>query len=184
MSPDSIRRKRDRESHNIRDAHSSDAILHAAMSVLKEMGYAKAAKVHQIIMNDPTAGDSIADLLENPAPPPVEKLSRVGALSYMLHHDLTKHDYNCTKDTSKRCNADFLPCYDYIREEKKNCRPPEDTVGYVIRETEAVIPLQALAIHTVDRIFDIPKVSKCIEEEKKAGNDVEVKLDMKIGNDT
>ena len=73
-----------------------------------------------------------------------------------------------------------------MSEEKKSCRPPRDS--YVITETVATIPLQPLAIHTVDRILEIPWLKEVVMEMKEqAENDnkiVELELEGKIGSDT
>ena len=64
------------------------------------------------------------------------------------------------------------------------CRPPRD--AYVITETVATIPLQPLAIHTVDRILEIQWVQEVVMEMKKeAENEIlELELEGKIGSDT
>ena len=84
------------------------------------------------------------------------------------------------------CNADFLPCYTYVSEEKKTCRPPRDQ--YVITETVATIPLQPLAIHTVDRILEIPWLKEVVLEMKEEAENVneilELELEGKVGSDT
>ena len=71
-----------------------------------------------------------------------------------------------------------------MSEEKKTCRPPRD--DYVIEETVATIPLQPLAIHTVDRILEIPWLSEVVLEMKKEAESeiFELQLEGKIGNDT
>ena len=91
--------------------------------------------------------------------------------------------FRFTKQKSAECNADFLPCYTYVSDEKKMCRPPRD--NYVITETVATIPLQPLAIHTADRILEIPYLKEVVLEMKEeAENGVELELEGKIGSDT
>ena len=186
-SPDSIRRKRDRDSHSIRDyannkGYSSDSLIHAAMATFKELGYSNAGRVMQRLLDDPTVGDSIMDLIDNPAPDPVQKLEPMAAVSVMLHHDQTKHDMESWKKVSKSCNADFLPNHMYISQARKLCRPPREL--YSINETESIIPLKPLVVHTIQRIFEIPRVRNRILELKEKENITGVTLTMKGGSDT
>ena len=183
MAPDTKRRYRAKNSKEIREKYASDDILHSAMMVLKEMGYANAAKVHKYLMEDPgSIGDSLAKYLDNPPPPPVRKLEPLAGLGFMLHHEESKFDMTSIKKVSKDCNADFLPCYDRISKVKVFCRPPRDT--YFITETNAVIPLKALAIHTIDRILQIPRVKQDILELKEKEPNVSTKFILRIGSDT
>ena len=71
-----------------------------------------------------------------------------------------------------------------MSEEKKTCRPPRD--DYIITETVATIPLQPLAIHTIDRILEIPWLKEVVLEMKKEAENgiVELELEGKVGNDT
>ena len=108
------------------------------MMVQKELGNDNAFKIHRKIIGDPGICDQLLDLVTKPAPQPVQKLSRIEALSHVLHHDITENGYNQTKKKSKKCNADFLPCYNYISDEKKLCCPPRDQ--YFITEYVATIP--------------------------------------------
>ena len=119
------RRQRDRKSKKIREDNDLGVLLHSAMSVLKELGYVNAAKVLKHIAKDPEGvGDSLANFLDNPPAPPVEKLKPLEGLGFMLHHEMSKFDIQSVKKVSKACNADFLPCYDYISQAKVSCRPP------------------------------------------------------------
>ena len=87
-----------------------------------------------------------------------------------------------TGQKSRNCNADFLHCYDYIVAEKVHCRPPKEE--YSISETAASIPLKAIAVHTIDRILQIPKVKEPVLEAKDSGADPILKLYGKVGEDT
>ena len=72
-----------------------------------------------------------------------------------------------------------------MQKAKELCRPPRDSCS--IGETEAIIPLEPLATHTSERIFDIPIVSEEISKAKAASGDegtVVATLKLKIGNDT
>ena len=89
----SVRRK----SEEIREKYGSAEILHAAMMVQKELGNVNAHKIHRKIIRDPGICDQLLDLLTKPAPPPVQKLSRVEALAHVIHHDMSENDYNQTK---------------------------------------------------------------------------------------
>ena len=154
------------------------------MMVLKDQGHDNAHKIlKRIIDNPPAIGDQLMELVTNPAPQPVQKLSRVEALSFVIHHDWSENDYNQTKKKSRQCNADFLPCYNYISDEKKLCRPPRDE--YLITEYVATIPLKALLVHTIDRILEIDWVTQRFLELKETATEVqELLFDCKIGNDT
>ena len=163
--------------------YTSDELLRSSMSVLKKMGYTNAAKVLKHLMEDPEGvGDLLAKYLENPPAPPVRKLEPMEALGFMMHHEESKFDMTSIKKVSKACNADFLPCYDYISEAKKFCRPPRDQ--YFITETSATIPLKALAIQTIDRILQIPRVKQDILELKETDPNIRIILTIKAGNDT
>ena len=167
----------------IRQNYSSREILHAAMMALGELGYPNAKKIVKKILDDPNAANSMMNSIANPPPPPVEKISRLNAISFLNHHDFTKTDMISIKQKSSKCNADFLPCYDYILAEKIFCRPSRDL--YFITETEACIPLKALALHTIDRILEIPTVKQPILEAKESGDGVvDLKYKQKVGNDT
>ena len=99
-----------------------------------------------------------------------------------------------TKKKSKKCNADFLPCYDYVVEAKKLCRPSPDIFRicnmspdtYYITETQAIIPLQPLVVQTFNRILEIPRVTNSILEKKEAagGQVVDLEGGLKAGSDT
>ena len=183
LAPATKRMYRNKDSSEIRDKYPSDSILHAAMMVLKEMGYANAAKVHKRLMDDPEGiGNLLANYLDKPPAPPVTKLKPMEALGFMMHHEESKFDMTSIKKISKACNADFLPCYDYISQAKKLCRPPRDQ--YFITETSAIVPLKALVIHTIDRILQIPRVEQDILERKRTEPNMSAKLTLKIGNDT
>ena len=93
------------------------------------------------------------------------------ALSFLLHHKLSMTTYNAIKSVSDACGAKFLPNYGDVWREKETTRPSPDS--YSIGETEAIISMVPLAIHTFERIFDIPEVAKEISEAKDASeNDV------------
>ena len=185
-----MRKKRDRESLDLRQLEKPDgqlrfsgnAIIHAASIILKEMGYANASKVVKKILDDPTIGDSIMDFLDNPPPPPVKKLSTLGALGFMIHHDQSKVDMKAVKGISKTCNADFMPNYDYIRMEKQFCRPPKPLM--TITETQAFVDLKDLVVHTIDRILEIPRVRQKFLALKETETEVRANFSGKFGNDT
>ena len=152
------------------------------MAALKEK-HPNAAKVHKYVMEDPGRnGDYLANFLNNPPAPPVKKLEPIAGLGFMLHHEESKFDMTSIKKVSKDCNADFLPCYDRISKVKVFCRPPRDS--YFITETSGVIPLKALAIQTIDRILQIPRVKQDILELKETEPNVTTKFSLKIGSDT
>ena len=111
-------------------------------------------------------------------------MSNFEALAFLIHNNLTVEHYNVIKKTSDQCNAPFLPCYTYVSREKEQCRPPSDTT--IVTETEAVVPLKELCIHTVDRIISIPEVGARISEAKETSEKetFKVKATIKIGNDT
>ena len=93
-SEESRQRAKRLGSEKIRQNYSSGAILHAAMMVLGELGYSNAKKIVKRIIDDPiTTGDYLMNLLDKPPPQPVEKRSKLEALSYLIHHDLTEDDY-------------------------------------------------------------------------------------------
>ena len=81
------------ESENIRKDYSFSAILHAAQMVLGELGHRNAKKIMQNIIDDPSVADKLMDLVTNPSAPPVEQLSRIEALSFLIHHDWSANDY-------------------------------------------------------------------------------------------
>ena len=170
------------ESNNIRQKHSAESIFHAAMMTQEEPGYHSAHKIHKMLLDNPELGDKLIGFIDKPPPPSPEKMPKVNSLSLLIHHDMSKHDYNIVKQKSSKCNADFLHCYDYILAEKIFCRPPKET--YFISEIEASIPLKAIVVHTIDRILQIPKVNKPILELKDTGVDATLKLFGKVGEDT
>ena len=128
LATDTIRRYRDKAVGELLkdEKYSSDVILRAGVKVFKDiMGYPNASKVLKHLIKDPEHfGDSLAEFLENPPPPPVQKMTPLEGLGFMLHHEESKFDMQSIKKVSKVCNADFLPCYDYISAAKKDCRPP------------------------------------------------------------
>ena len=77
------------QSQNLRKdtKYSSAAILNAAMMVLGENGHKNAKKILKKIIDNPSIGDKLMELFSNPCPPPVTQLSRVEALSFLIHHD-------------------------------------------------------------------------------------------------
>ena len=81
------------ESKNLRKNFSSSAILHAAQIVLGELGHRNAKKIMQNIIDDPSVADKLMDLVTNPSAPPVEQLSRIEALSFLIHHNWSENDY-------------------------------------------------------------------------------------------
>ena len=185
ISEESQKRAIRRQSEDLRkdEKYSYAGILHAAMMVLKEQGHDNAHKILKRIIDNPVIGDQLMDSVKNPAPQPVQKLSRVEALSFVIHHDWSENDYNQTKKKSKQCNADFLPCYNYISDEKKLCRPPRDQ--YFITEYVATIPLKALLLHSIDRILEIPWViQRFLELKETATEALDLLFESKIGNDT
>ena len=67
---------------------------------------------------------------------------------------------------------------------KDNCRPAKELCDF--SETRAMIPLVPLAIHTIDRILEIPDVKDEISKKQaEVPNEVlEVDFKLKIGDDT
>ena len=68
---------------------------------------------------------------------------------------------------------------------KVNCRPAIETCDF--SETRAMIPLVPLAIHTIDRILEIPDVKDEISKkqaEQEPNEVLEVDFKLKIGDDT
>ena len=102
----------------------------------------------------------------------------------MLHHKLSVTTYDAIKAVSDGCNAKFLPNYNDVWKEKDKTRPPKDS--HSISETEGIISMVPLAIHTFERIFDIPEVAKAISEAKEASPTEIVTLEClgKRGTDT
>ena len=164
--------------------YSPAAILHAAMLTFDEFDNKKAKKVLKMLIDDPESnGQKLLDGLS--ASSPVTKLSNADALGFMTQHNLTVERYNSIKKTSDQCNAKFMPCHDYVSQYKvANCRPPKDAI--IVSETEAVVPLKELCIHTVDRICKIPQVGARISTAKAASGteNFKVKAIIKAGNDT
>ena len=106
------------------------------------------------------------------------------ALSFLLHHKLSVTTYNATKSVSDACGAKWLPNYGDVWREKEETRPSPEY--HSISETEGIISMVPLAIHTFERIFDIPEVAKEISEAKKASPNEIVTLEClgKRGTDT
>ena len=94
-SEDSRQRAIRLESQNLRKdkKYSSAAILHAAMLVLGELGHQNAKKIMKKIIDDPSIADKLMELVTNPGSPPVEQLSRIEALSFLIHHNWSENDY-------------------------------------------------------------------------------------------
>ena len=93
--------------------------------------------------------------------------------------------YRRLKAKSKLYNGDIWPNYTDVSDHKWTCRPPKH--AYSITETEAIIPLKALAELTVDRILLVPNINHEMGKIKEeSGPDVVPTLDLhiKIGNDT
>ena len=161
--------------------YSPAAILHAAMLTFDEFDQKAAKKILKMLIDDPESnGQKLLDGLS--ASSPVTKLSKFGALAHLVHNNLTVDHYNNIKKTSDGCNAKYLPAYTYVNQEKANCRPP----NIIVTETEAVVPLKELCIHTVDRICKIPQVGASISAAKAASGkeNFKVKAIIKGGNDT
>ena len=59
----------------------------------EELGNVNAKKIHKILIDNPSEADKLMDLFKNPGPPPVTQLSRVEALSFLIHHDWSVNDY-------------------------------------------------------------------------------------------
>ena len=166
--------------------YSAQSILHAAMMVHKELGNNDASKIHKLLIDDPeTNGKKLLDGFSTPSGQ-VTKLSNFQAMAYLLHNNVSADHYKVTKTKSDTCGAKWLPCYDYVNNEKPNCRPPEETV--TITEKEASIPLKPLAVHTFERILKIEWVVTGIEKAKAASgskeNLLKLKAFLKVGNDT
>ena len=63
-----------------------------------------------------------------------------------------------------QANANIWPSYPFISNEKKNCRPPEDS--YSVTGQEAVFSFKEAAKKTVDRILLIKRVKGRIQDLK------------------
>ena len=98
-SEDSRQRAIRLESKNIRKDFSSAAILNAAQMVLGELGHQNAKKILKKIIDNPSIGDKLMELVSKPDDPQVEQLSRVEALSFLIHHDWSENDYRYASDT-------------------------------------------------------------------------------------
>ena len=94
-SEDSRQRAIRLESQNLRKdkKYSSAAILHAAMLVLGELGHQNAKKILKKIIDNPSIGDKLMELFSNKDAPQVIQMSRVEALSFLIHHDWSENDY-------------------------------------------------------------------------------------------
>ena len=77
----------------MRDKFSSAAILHAARMVLGDLGHQNAKKIVKKIIDNPSIGDKLMELVSNPGAPEVQQLSNVEALSFLIHHDWSANDY-------------------------------------------------------------------------------------------
>ena len=95
ISEDSRQRRIRLKSQNLRKdkKYSSAAILNAAMMLLGELGHPNAKKILKKIIDNPSIGDKLMELVSNPDAPQVEQLSRVEALSFLIHHDWSANDY-------------------------------------------------------------------------------------------
>ena len=81
------------KSQEIRDKFSPAEILHAAMLVHGKLGNVNAKKVHKILIDNPSDADKLMEFVSNPGPPAVTQLSRIEALSFLIHHDWSENDY-------------------------------------------------------------------------------------------
>ena len=95
ISEDSRRRRIRLESQNLRKdkKYSTAAILNAAMLILGELGHLNAKKILKKIIDNPCIGDKLMELFSNPEAPQVEQLSRIEALSFLIHHNWSENDY-------------------------------------------------------------------------------------------
>ena len=185
LGPEVSPNTRQRQSQEIRQKYAATSILHAAMMVQAELGHDLAKQIHKLLIDDPESnGKRLMDGLSSTTATPVKKLSKLQAVSFLLHNNLIVDHYKAIKRTSDNCNAGFLPCYDHVLEAKEECRPAPE--GVTITETEAVIPLKSMGIHSVSRILKIPRVQERISIAKAASGkeNFKVKAIIKGGNDT
>ena len=175
------RRQRDRKSEALRNdtTYSSNVLFHAAMVTHRELGNENAARIHKMLMDDPNCMDDYFK-----PKPKQQKLSPLQASGFLLHHRLTVDTYKSMKKVSDSCGASWLPSYDSVWKYKKEyTRPSPDDCS--INEVEALISLEALTVHTFERIFDIPTVAAAIskaKEESETGN-VKIICKQKVGTD-
>ena len=88
-----------------------------------------------------------------------------------------------------QANANIWPSYPFISNEKKNCRPPEDS--YSITGQEAVFSFKEAAKKTVDRILLIKRVkgriqdlkNRCLNNPGLTSNSIRLKCHIKVGFD-
>ena len=63
------------------------------MMVQDRLGNVNAKRIHKKLLDDPLFADKLMELLDNSGSEPVEQLSRVEALSFLIHHDWSENDY-------------------------------------------------------------------------------------------
>ncbi|KAK3916374.1 UDP-N-acetylglucosamine--N-acetylmuramyl-(pentapeptide) pyrophosphoryl-undecaprenol N-acetylglucosamine transferase, partial [Frankliniella fusca] len=116
---------------------------------LRVDGYAAAAKIVDMLGNDPGIGEQILRIYEKyEACTPAQKLTGEEAVGLIVHADLSKLATPRIREIAKKHNADIFPCYDIVLAAKNQCTPP----SIAVTETCAEVPVQSLVDHNACRL--------------------------------
>ena len=162
--------------------HPPDEIIRAAIKIFKDRGHKSAARILEILNDDPEDLEPVREFICEMEAKPKSKsyeLLPFEGLGHLLECGMTETAY---KKTAKRGNVNdhkiWPPIYK-LREEKKKIRPE-----IIATEFDAICPLEGLLHKTIDRLMEDQDIKKKVQELVQLNNGhLTIEFISKIGMD-
>jgi hypothetical protein len=176
------KRSQFRATQQLRASFEPEVIFQAAAQNLSQAGQKDARFVTEKVSSSSglTATKARAAITAKDGSKP-SKISPIEALSFILHHNLTKATYEAMAATSKLHNANIWPSYPRVQEAKFECRPDEVTFS----DHCAIVPLQNLLDQMLKRMLESDPNLKAqlFEVSAEQGSELHATLYFKYGFD-
>lgn len=142
-------RSKRRKTKDIRTSFTSDELAYATQMSLRSIGQLDASTVvKEVTTTSPTRASKYRRAY---AVTDETTLSEEAALSALIEYKFSKSTYQGMRTLGKENNCKLYPSYGKVMKAKKRCYPPSDAIS--ITESSAVVQVQALLDHTVERIL-------------------------------
>ena len=157
------KRTQERRTKEIRDNHDPDAIIDAALQVLRERKEHDLVAVIKKLLNKPDLAKKVRGTLQQliEEDDMDKRVSTERALALILLRDLSREDYECLAYMVNAIQPKMFPSYPGVSAEKHNCQPPEEFMFYSDHKAEG--SLKNLLHHTIKRIMLIDGIAEAAD---------------------
>lgn len=120
---DKSQRSRLRQSKNLREIYSTEELISATASALRNDGYRSVAWIVEHLFDFPEKASRLKDIAQSNTEHDVERFTVDDALRFLCENDFTKQQYQNIRNMILSKGVDIFPPYNDIRDNKVTCYP-------------------------------------------------------------